>query len=84
MSTATAPTTPAAWLDRVETVAPTVLVLGGFLTAPPLYGPLRRRLRARGAAEVLTDGIWTPEWVLAAPIGLGRRRTEARRWPKTR
>lgn len=75
MSTATAPAAPAppaAWLDRVETVAPTVLVLGGFLTAPPLYGPLRRRLRARGAAEVLTDGIWTPEWVLAAPIGLGR------------
>ena len=40
MSTApapAAPAAPAAWLDRVETVAPTILILGGFLTAPPLY-----------------------------------------------
>lgn len=61
-----------AWLERLDIVSPTILILGGFLTAPPLYGPLRRRLRARGVAGVLTDGIWTPDWILAAPIGLGR------------
>ena len=53
-------------------VAPTVLVLGGFLTSPPLYRPLVRRLRDRGAADVVVANVWTPDWLLAARRGLGR------------
>lgn len=60
------------WRDRVEAVSPTVLILGGFLTAPPLYWPMRRRLLRRGAAEVLIGPIWTPDWILAGSLGLGR------------
>ncbi len=41
---------PAPWMEAVEEIAPTVLVLGGLLTAPPLYFPLRARLLERGAA----------------------------------
>jgi hypothetical protein len=59
------------WGDAVEEVAPTVLILGGFLMSPPFYGPMRRRLLERGAAAVVTDRIWTPDWVLAGPRGLG-------------
>ena len=51
--------------------APTVLLLGGFITSPPVYWPLARRLRARGAADVVVAGVWTPDWLLAAPRGLG-------------
>ena len=52
-------------------VAPTVLVLGGFITSPPLYLPLVRRLRDRGAADVVVASVWTPDWLLAARRGLG-------------
>jgi hypothetical protein len=51
--------------------APTVLVLGGFLTAPPIYRALDLRLRRRGAAEVVIGNVWTPDWLLAAVRGLG-------------
>lgn len=51
--------------------APTVLVLGGFLTSPPLYGPLARRLETRGAAAVVVANVWTPDWLLASVRGLG-------------
>jgi hypothetical protein len=67
------------WRDHVEDVAPTVLVLGGFLTAPPFYRPMRARLLRRGVAAVVFDGIWTPDWVLAGPHGLGRVKAKARR-----
>jgi hypothetical protein len=52
-------------------VRPTVLILGGFLTAPPLYGPLARRLISRGAAGVVVAGVWTPDWLLAGVRGAG-------------
>ena len=50
---------------------PTVLILGGFLTAPPMYSPLVRRLRDRGAAAVLVAPVWTPDWLLAGARGIG-------------
>ena len=62
----------AGWPQAVDDVAPTVLVVGGFLTSPPLYGPFRRRLLARGAAAVLVAPIWTPDWIVAGGLGLGR------------
>jgi hypothetical protein len=51
--------------------APVVLVLGGFLTSPPLYRPLVRELRERGAADVVVGNVWTMDWLLAASRGLG-------------
>jgi hypothetical protein len=50
---------------------PTVLILGGFLTSPPLYRPLERRLRERGAGDVVVAGVWLMDWLLAARRGLG-------------
>lgn len=61
----------ASWMEAIEEIAPTVLVLGGFLTAPPLYFPLRARLLERGAAAVVIANVWTPDWLLAGARGLG-------------
>lgn len=52
-------------------VRPTVLILGGFLTSPPLYRPLVRRLVARGAAAVVVANVWLPDWLVA--LGRGQR-----------
>ena len=71
MSTASS---PPAWIDAVladAPPAPTVLVLGGFLTSPPVYRPFVRRLLGRGVADVVVAGVWTPDWLLAAVHGLG-------------
>ncbi len=65
---------PPAWAEAVlagRPPAPTILVLGGFLTSPPVYRPFVRRLLERGAAEVVVGGVWTPDWLLAAKRGLG-------------
>jgi hypothetical protein len=51
--------------------APTVLVLGGFLTSPPVYRPFERRLREHGAADVVVANVWLMDWLLAARRGLG-------------
>lgn len=62
------------WVDAAldgRPPTPTVLVLGGFLTAPPLYRALARDLCARGAAAVVVADVWTPDWLLAAGRGLG-------------
>jgi len=61
----------AAWLGRSDSIAPTVLVLGGFLTAPPLYRSLVRRLIDRGAAGAVVGDVWTPDWLLAGVRGIG-------------
>ncbi|HUG46910.1 MAG TPA: hypothetical protein VMP67_00700 [Candidatus Limnocylindria bacterium] len=50
---------------------PNVLIVGGFMTAPPNYWPLRRRLLARGAERVDICPLWPPDWVLAGLLGLG-------------
>ena len=57
------------WRDHSTEIRPTVLVLGGFLTAPPMYGPFVSRLRERGAAGVVVSSVWTPDWLIAAARG---------------
>lgn len=62
------------WRDAVAAgspPAPVVLVLGGFITSPPVYRPFTRRLRERGAADVVVAPVWTMDWILAARRGLG-------------
>jgi hypothetical protein len=54
-----------------SSTSPTVLILGGFLTAPVAYRGLVRRLRDRGAAGVVVANVWTPDWLLAGVRGVG-------------
>jgi hypothetical protein len=54
----------------VET-PPGVLIVGGFATLPVNYWRMRRRLLRRGAARVDIAPLWTPDWLLAAVLGLG-------------
>jgi hypothetical protein len=68
------PVTRAPWVGEVldgRPPAPVVLVLGGFLTSPPLYRPFVRDLLAAGAADVVVAKVWTMDWLLAARRGLG-------------
>ena len=67
------------WREHVDAVDPTVLVLGGFLMSPPFYRPFRERLLRRGVAGVVVDRVWTPDWLLAGPLGLGRVLDKAER-----
>ena len=67
------------WRDHPDTVEPTVLVLGGFLTAPPMYRRFMERLRARGAAAVVVAGVWTPDWLIASVRGPGAIATRSGR-----
>lgn len=48
-----------------------ILIVGGFLTGPFNYWPLRRRLRAHGHRHVAIAPIWPWDWLLAAFVGLG-------------
>jgi pimeloyl-ACP methyl ester carboxylesterase len=57
------------WRGHPDAVRPTVLVLGGFLTAPPMYRPFVKRLLERGAAGVVVSRVWTPDWLIAAQRG---------------
>src|ERR687895_2994365 len=50
---------------------PRVLVVGGFMTAPPNYFPLRRRLLARGATGVDIAPIGPLDWLAGGGIGFG-------------
>jgi hypothetical protein len=59
------------WMSHLASVPPTVLILGGFLTAPPMYGPLVRRLTERGAAGAVVADVWTPDWLVAGARGIG-------------
>ena len=64
---------------------PNVLIVGGFMTAPPNYWPMRRRLREYGAGRVDIAPLWPPDWALAGMLGMGlvMRRTGsaiARTW----
>jgi hypothetical protein len=63
-----------AWRDAVaegRLPAPVVLVLGGFITSPPVYRAFARRLLDRGAGDVIVAPVWLPDWLLAARRGLG-------------
>lgn len=63
------------WLVDPD-VRPTILILGGFMTPPPVYRALRRLLIERGAAEAVVASIWPPDWLL---VGLrGHRAIVAR------
>jgi hypothetical protein len=66
------------WRDDPR-VAPTVLLIGGFLTSPPNYDRMRERLLHRGAAHVLVAGIWTPDWLLIPWRGHGPIATRSAR-----
>ncbi len=64
----------APWVGEVldgRPPAPVVLVLGGFLTSPPMYRAFRRDLRAAGAADVVVARVWAMDWLIAADRGLG-------------
>ena len=62
-----------------QEAAPTVLILGGYLTSPFLYRRLASRLTQRGAAAVIVAPLWTPDWVLGTVRGLGHILAAARR-----
>jgi hypothetical protein len=64
-------TAPATWHEAPDEVAPTVLLLGGYLTSPPFYLFMRRRLLERGAAAVVVGPVWLPDWLIAGRRGLG-------------
>ena len=64
----------------IDGEGPHVLIVGGFLTSPPLYWSMRDALLARGVASVSLAPVWTPDWLLAGWVGLGplmRRTGEA-------
>ena len=67
------------WRDDPTAIEPTVLILGGFLTAPPMYGRFVERLRARGAAGVVVANVWTPDWLIASVRGPGAIATRSGR-----
>jgi hypothetical protein len=67
------------WRDGIDHVAPTVLLLGGYLTSPPFYVFMRRRLLESGAAAVVVGPIWLPDWIVAGRYGLGPIVTRAGR-----
>lgn len=50
---------------------PTVLIVGGLMTSPPVYWALRRRLLRRGASRVAIAPVFGLHWLVAAFIGLG-------------
>ena len=52
-------------------IAPHVLIVGGFLTEPFNYWPMRRRILARGAASVSIAPLHVPDWLAAGLVGFG-------------
>ncbi len=67
------------WTNHLDSLPPTVLILGGFLTAPPMYRRLAERLRARGAAGVVVANVWPPDWLIAGVRGVGPLTTRSGR-----
>ena len=51
--------------------SPHVLIIGGYLTEPLNYLPLRRRLLERGAARVSIAPVHLPDWWVMALVGMG-------------
>ena len=50
---------------------PHVVILGGFLTEPAFYRPLRARLLRRGAARVSIARLHLPDWLAMGFAGMG-------------
>ena len=60
------------WRDvEPGSLAPVVLIAGGFLTMPGWYAEMAAVLRERGAAGVLVAPVYPPDWILASVRGLG-------------
>ncbi len=60
------------WRDTEPgSLAPVVLIAGGFLTMPGWYSGMAAVLRERGAADVLVAPVYPPDWILASVRGLG-------------
>lgn len=66
-------------LEPLAGSAPTVLIIGGFLTAPFNYARVRRRILDRGAGTVAIAPIWPVDWTAAALIGFGPLLSKTRR-----
>ena len=65
--------------DERRSTHPTVLVIGGFLSSPPVYGPFRERLLKHGVRHVEIARIWTPDWLSSVRRGGGPIATRAAR-----
>lgn len=50
---------------------PHVVIVGGYLTEPLFYRPLRSRLLDRGAASVTIAGLHWPDWMAMSFAGMG-------------
>jgi hypothetical protein len=50
---------------------PHVVILGGFLTEPVFYRPMRARLLRRGAASVSIASLHLPDWLAMGFAGMG-------------
>ena len=50
---------------------PHVVIVGGYLTEPLFYRPMRARLLERGAARVSVAPLHVPDWLAAAFVGFG-------------
>ena len=50
---------------------PHVVIVGGYLTEPLFYRPMRARLLERGAARVTVAPLHIPDWLAAAFVGFG-------------
>jgi hypothetical protein len=50
---------------------PHVVIIGGFLTEPLFFGPMRERLLRRGAARVTIAGLHLPDWLAMGLAGMG-------------
>jgi hypothetical protein len=47
------------------------VIVGGYLTEPLFYRPMRARLLERGAARVSVVPLHVPDWLVAAFVGFG-------------
>jgi len=63
----------------VSNTRPTVLIIGGLMTVPANYWPMRQRLSRRDTERVDIAAIWPPDWVLASMLGLNVVMSRARR-----
>lgn len=50
---------------------PHVVIVGGYLTLPLFYWPMRERLLERGAARVTIAQLYWPDWLAASFAGFG-------------
>lgn len=56
---------------NAATRRPHVVIIGGFLTEPLQYRPMRRRLLAAGAERVTIASVHWPDWAAMGLVGLG-------------